>query len=260
MAEYLNLLPLAAIAGHGEVNGLGDGLWAWYSTSLDSVNVHLQATDTTRTPTDAQAYRQVLQLILSTRSPSRFFGSEAGHDALIGLADSYLPVLADAGIISPELRDAALPLHPERQRYAIASQPESFIARKAANATRIELLRLLSTPALPTLDRGDPSHVEYAVVLYERDSTANVVRLQADTFAGPFDINRGSKLELGSTAPMRSPNWSASCYVMACATRPNALTACTLGQIRRLKRCSRPRLLRPIRCFRQTWRRLHVRR
>ena len=189
----------------------------------------------------------MLQLILSTRSPSRFLGSEAGHDALIELADSYLPVLADAGIISPELRDAALPLRPERQRYAIAAQPESFIARKAANATRIELLRLLSTPALPTLDcfdltahttydapsqravaalleqlqdpafvrsaglmaprmldRGDPSLVEYAVVLYERDSTANVVRLQADTFDGPFDINRGSKLELGSTAKLRT--------------------------------------------------------
>jgi len=249
VAEYLNLLPLAAIAGHGEVNGLGDGLWAWYDTSLDTVNVHLQAADTTRTPTDEQAlaYRQVLKLILSTRSPSRFFGSEAGYEALLDLADTYLPVLAEAGIISPELRDAALANRPERRTRAVAPATESFIARKAANATRIELLRRLSVPSLPALDRldltahthydasaqravagllerlqdpafvreagltgarmldrGDPSLVEYAVVLYERDSTANVVRLQADTFDGPFDINRGSKLELGSTAKLRT--------------------------------------------------------
>ncbi len=249
VAEYLNLLPLAAIAGHGEVNGLGDGLWAWYDTSLDTVNVHLQAADTTHTPTDEQAlaYRQVLQLILSTRSPSRFFQSEAGHEALTELADAYLPVLAEAGIIAPALRDAAQAVRPARRTRAVAPATESFIARKAANATRIQLLQQLSVPSLPALDRldltahthydasaqravaalleqlqdpdfvrsaglmaprmldrGDPSHVEYAVVLYERDSTANVVRLQADTFDGPFDINRGSKLELGSTAKLRT--------------------------------------------------------
>ncbi|MFO8231166.1 MAG: transglycosylase domain-containing protein, partial [Longimonas sp.] len=249
VAEYLNLLPLAAIAGHGEVNGLGDGLWAWYNTDLDTVNRHLRAADTTATPSDAQAlaYRQVLQLILSTRSPSRFFLSEAGHEALTELADAYLPVLAEAGIISPDMRDAALANRPERRTRAVAPATESFIARKAASATRIQLLQQLSMPSLPALDRldltththydasaqravagllerlqdpafvreaglagprmldrGDPSLVEYAVVLYERDSTANVVRLQADTFDGPFDINRGAKLELGSTAKLRT--------------------------------------------------------
>ena len=249
VAEYLNLLPLAAIAGHGEVNGLGDGLWAWYNTDLDTVNRHLRAAATAPTPSDAQAmaYRQVLHLILSTRSPSRFFRSDAGHEALTELADAYLPVLAEADIIAPALRDAAQAVRPLRRTRAVAPATESFTARKAANATRIQLLRDLSVPSLPALDRldltahthydasaqravaallerlqdpafvreaglagprmldrGDPSLVEYAVVLYERQPDANVVRLQADTFDGPFDINRGSKLELGSTAKLRT--------------------------------------------------------
>ena len=249
VAEYLNLLPLAAIAGHGEVNGLGDGLWAWYNTDLDSVNVLLSdpTIDTEPTEAQAQAYRQVLHLVLSTRSPTRFLTSQAGHDALHTLADVHLPLLAEAGIISPELRDATLAVEVERRSRAVDSPEESFVARKAATATRVELLQQLGLLSLSTLDRfdlsvhthydaeaqraaaelleqlkdpafvrsqglmarnlldrGDPALVEYAMVLYERDSTANVVRLQADTFEGPFDLNRGSTLELGSTAKLRT--------------------------------------------------------
>ena len=36
--DYLNTVPLAAAPGYGEVNGLGDGLWAWYGTYFDDVN------------------------------------------------------------------------------------------------------------------------------------------------------------------------------------------------------------------------------
>ena len=38
VGDYLNGLPLAATAGHGEVHGLGDGLWAWYGADFDAVN------------------------------------------------------------------------------------------------------------------------------------------------------------------------------------------------------------------------------
>ena len=249
VAEYLNLLPLAAIAGHGEVNGLGDGLWAWYNTDLDSVNVLLSdpTLDTAPTEAQARAYRQVLHLVLSTRSPTRYLRSEAGHDALHALADAHLPLLVEANIISPELRDAVLPVRLDHRKRAIDTPKESFITRKAATATRIEMLQQMGLLSLSTLDRfdlaahthydaeaqraaaklleqlkdpafvranglmarnlldrGDPALVEYAMVLYERDSTTNVVRLQADTFDGPFDLNRGSMLELGSTAKLRT--------------------------------------------------------
>jgi hypothetical protein len=31
LLDYLNTVPLSAAPGHGEVNGLGDGLWVWFA-------------------------------------------------------------------------------------------------------------------------------------------------------------------------------------------------------------------------------------
>jgi membrane peptidoglycan carboxypeptidase len=62
--------------------------------------------------------------------------------------------------------------------------------------------RGLSAPRL--LDRGAPEKVIYSLVLYERGAGRNDLRLQADNFDGPFDINEGTKLDLGSTAKLRT--------------------------------------------------------
>jgi membrane peptidoglycan carboxypeptidase len=65
------------------------------------------------------------------------------------------------------------------------------------NAQRIGLLgeRLLSVPQL--------DKVLYSFTLYESTDSANRVRIQTDSIDQPFDINEGSKLELGSTAKLR---------------------------------------------------------
>lgn len=62
--------------------------------------------------------------------------------------------------------------------------------------------RGLDAPRL--LDRGDPAEVIYSLLLYERGSDRNDLRLQADNFDGPFDVNEGTKLDLGSTAKLRT--------------------------------------------------------
>lgn len=54
------------------------------------------------------------------------------------------------------------------------------------------------------LDRADPGRVIYSFTLYERANGANLVRIQTDNFDKPFDINEGVKLELGSTAKLRT--------------------------------------------------------
>jgi len=54
------------------------------------------------------------------------------------------------------------------------------------------------------LRRGDPSKVLYSLVLYERTPGANLLRVQADSLDRPFDINDGIKMELGSTAKLRT--------------------------------------------------------
>lgn len=55
---------------------------------------------------------------------------------------------------------------------------------------------------LLTPDQTDD--VSYSFTLFERTPTGNMVRVQTDTTQLPFDINEGSKLELGSTAKLRT--------------------------------------------------------
>lgn len=58
--------------------------------------------------------------------------------------------------------------------------------------------RLLST--------GQADDVHYSFTLFERTPDGNRVRIQTDNTDQPFDINEGSKLELGSTAKLRVLN------------------------------------------------------
>ncbi|KWE47016.1 glycosyl transferase family 51 [Burkholderia ubonensis] len=52
--------------------------------------------------------------------------------------------------------------------------------------------------------KDDPSHLTYSFTLYERRNGANVLRVQTDSVNEPFDINRGGRINLGSTAKLRT--------------------------------------------------------
>lgn len=54
------------------------------------------------------------------------------------------------------------------------------------------------------LSAGDPRRVIYSVLLCERTSGRNEVRVHADNLRGPFDVNEGMKMSLGSTAKVRT--------------------------------------------------------
>jgi membrane peptidoglycan carboxypeptidase len=54
------------------------------------------------------------------------------------------------------------------------------------------------------LAQGDPAGVVYSFILLERTPGANLVRAQADSTEQPFDVNEGAKLDLGSTAKLRT--------------------------------------------------------
>jgi len=54
------------------------------------------------------------------------------------------------------------------------------------------------------LERGDPSRVIYSFTLSERTPQGNRVRIQTDNFNGPFNVNEGSRIELGSSAKLRT--------------------------------------------------------
>ena len=54
------------------------------------------------------------------------------------------------------------------------------------------------------LGNGDPAQVVYSFTLLERGAETNYLRLQTDNYDQPLDINAGAKLDLGSTAKLRT--------------------------------------------------------
>ncbi|MFN0150076.1 MAG: transglycosylase domain-containing protein [bacterium] len=65
-----------------------------------------------------------------------------------------------------------------------------------------ELCRSLRASGV--LSGPDPSKMIYSFTLYERGADANLLRIQSDNIDQPFDLNEGAKLELGSTAKLRT--------------------------------------------------------
>jgi len=244
VTDYLNTVPLSAKAGFGEVNGIGDGLWAWFGRDFAEVN-RLLATPLAD-PRGALAFKQALSLMVAQRRPSYYLAE--GAPVLRQLTDSYLRLMTDAGLISPALRDAALPLALQLQAQFAAVRPASFVERKAANAVRGKLQSLLAMPRAYDLDRldlavastldgelqraatallrslgdrkaaqaaglygfrllsegDDPSKITFSFTLFERGERSNLLRVQTDSFDQPFDLNEGARLDLGSTAKLRT--------------------------------------------------------
>ncbi len=246
VVQYLNTVPLSAKAGYGEVNGLGDGLWAWYGSEFAEINRLLQKESGGNLQLVALAFKQVLSLLIAERRPSDYLGGDARP--LGELADSYLRLLADAGVIPKSLRDTALAAQLRFRTDSVEPPPPSFVTRKAATAMRAHLAQLLGVPRLYDLDRLDlragttlaidqqrtastalrkvvtqkgaqdaglfgfrlfsegdnVSRVIFSLTLFERGDHANYLRIQTDSFDQPFDINEGAKLDLGSTAKLRT--------------------------------------------------------
>ncbi|MBP2292454.1 transglycosylase domain-containing protein [Azospirillum rugosum] len=249
LVDYLNSTPLTARAGFGEVNGLGDGLWAWFGTDLAIAEKVLseEPADARALQLKALAYKQVLSLLLAQRRPSYYLIQD--RQALERLANSHLRVLQQAGVIDEALRDAALGLTLKFREEPPQPQSANFVEQKATNAIRARLLSMLGVPSLYQLDRtdltaestldaptqqrvvevlaklnepafaaqmgltgerlldvknSDLSKIIYSVTLYERGPDANYLRVQADNLDQPLDINEGAKLDLGSTAKLRT--------------------------------------------------------
>jgi membrane peptidoglycan carboxypeptidase len=81
------------------------------------------------------------------------------------------------------------------------------------------------------LDRGDPAKVVYSFTLYERGADANYLRLQTDNFDQPLNINEGTKLDLGSTAKLRT----LITYLDIVAKLHQRLSALEIPQLRALE-------------------------
>ena len=161
VVDYLNSVPLSAKPGYGEVNGLGDGLWAWYGRNFNEVNALLkgeggdppEGQSEARIRRKAEAFKQALSLMVAQRRPSYYL--VAGEEDLDRLTNSYLRLVASAGIIPPAMRDAALAVRLKLRQDAPVQPPTSFVTRKASTVVRTQLAGLLGVPRLYDLDRFD---------------------------------------------------------------------------------------------------------
>ncbi|MBU1395534.1 MAG: transglycosylase domain-containing protein [Gammaproteobacteria bacterium] len=243
---YLNTVPLAAAPRFGEVNGIGDGLWAWYGLDFDEVNRTLAKPPRGKDAAYASALKHALSLIVAERRPSYYLA--ANRKALDALTDDHLDLLASAGLIPLELADQAKRVTLRTASQRVAPPAPDFVDQKATNAQRIRVAQLLGESHLYDLDRldlkvdtsinqpaqkivsrylqslaqpkaaaasglighrllqpGNPlGEVIYSFALYEKTAQGNLLRIQADNLNQPFDINSQARLDLGSTAKLRT--------------------------------------------------------
>jgi len=247
--NFINSMPLGAAPGYGEISGLGDGMFAWYGADFAATTRCLAARpasgDDPTLSNWARTLKQVVSLFVAQRRPSYYLLEDRA--ALEAKTNSHLRIMAEAGLIRPWERDAALQQVLIFQTRPVGQEKISFVERKAVNAVRTTLLSLLGLQqfyqlnhldlsvkstlnqqvqqevtsrlrqlnepkaaeaaglrAFRLLEKSDPSRVIYSFTLYERTKNANLLRIQTDNFDQPLDINAGIKLELGSSAKLRT--------------------------------------------------------
>jgi membrane peptidoglycan carboxypeptidase len=242
VVDYLNSMPLAGVPGVGEVSGLGEGLRGWFGLELDDVTKLLAAPGASAER--ARAFKHVLALLYAVRAPSYYLIENRGaleqrvsaYAALLlaaGVLDADLyrqlaavrlrfaePVVAGpATFIGRKASNAVR----EELRYGLGVAGFYQLDRldltvdttvdAALQDAAIRLFRALEGPefvqtqglrAERMLAKGDPSRVIYSLSLFEKTPRGNVLRVLADNLDKPFDMNEGMKLELGSTAKLRT--------------------------------------------------------
>ena len=241
--DYMNSVPLAAAPAYGEVYGLGNGLHAWFGIDLDEARATLAEPEadaekahifkhmmalicaarapsfylvTNRAALEARVDFYVRQLESNGAIPADFarkvaavpleFLPHAPTPQAIPFVERKATnafrthLLAQLGI--PDLytldrlhleADTTLNVHVQNEVLRLF--------RKMQDPAFVEAQGLRQKYLLP---RGDPSRVTYSFTLFERTPAGNVLRVQADTLNQPFDLNEGMKLELGSTAKLRT--------------------------------------------------------
>jgi membrane peptidoglycan carboxypeptidase len=240
--DYLNSMPLAAAPGYGEVHGLGNGLQAWFDLELDAVREALAAPGASRAK--AHAYKHVLALLYAIRAPTRYLledrlllerriVADAERLADAGVIDQGLhralgevPLRFRARAERPRVafgeRRATTAIRKDVRRLLggpsvyeldrLHLEIESTLDGRLQRAAT-DLFRRLGDPdfvgahglrAERLLSSGDPRRVVYSLLLFERTPEGNLLRVHADNLDRPFDPNAGMKLDLGSTAKLRT--------------------------------------------------------
>lgn len=233
--DYINSLPLGGIKGFGEVIGLSDGLEAYYGLSPREARRCLKK----RNPL---CLKQAVSLLIAQRRP--YYYLVENHSALNRLTNKYLFVLAKEGVISASLAKmaaskAVIPRKSveteqkaidkgvdairyylidllglkslyelDRMDLSVYSTLDIGVQRKIE-----EKLKAIATPKgakeagllrYPLIGKNDPSALIYSVSVWKQTDDFNCMVVNADTYQHRLNLNEGMRLELGSTAKLRT--------------------------------------------------------
>jgi membrane peptidoglycan carboxypeptidase len=241
--DYMNTVPLAAAPRYGEVHGLGNALYAWFGrdpaglrrdlslpgdrpAKVKAFKEVLELLCAVRAPT-----YYLLQNHAALEARVRFYIKMLVKDQVID--EDFAGRLAAMPVeFSPRAPSYSLPPYAERKASdAIRTKimwllgvPGLYELDRlhldidstidaALQQNAIDLFRKLKEPAFVNaaglrekhlLPEGDPAKVIYGMLLYEKTPQGNLLRVETDNLNSPFDINDGMKMQLGSTAKLRT--------------------------------------------------------
>jgi membrane peptidoglycan carboxypeptidase len=243
IVDYFNTVPLAAAPGYGEIHGLGEGLFAWFGMQLADVVETLKTPGITPAKLRAYKHALALLISVRAPSVLLVEERASLEDkvdqftrlmARSGIIDwDFAAALQETPI--KFIPSAPLPPQPSSGKNKAANAirttlMDSLGVYNVYDLNRLHLevgstidvplqktitdfLQSLSNPEVikargldgeRLLENADPKKVIYSVLLVEPTPDGNLVRVQADNLAGPFDFNKSVKLELGSTAKLRT--------------------------------------------------------
>lgn len=243
VVDYLNSLPLSATPKFGEVYGLANGLYAWFGrrhrgvykafSTIGPTREKLTAYEqvlalliSTRAPSyylhsDYPVLQRRVNFFIHLLQEAQIIDNEFAR--LLKETPAPLNSKGVGGVsVQPVFRKAvnqfrnqlsgSLGVHGFYQLNRLFLETDTSIdaelqttvmgilkqleQREFIERNRLNLRRLL--------DRGDPANVLYSLLLYEKTTEGNALRVQTDNHPGSFDINTDVKLDLGSTAKLRT--------------------------------------------------------
>jgi membrane peptidoglycan carboxypeptidase len=134
---------------------------------------------------------------LRTRAPDEPPKSFVDRKAANAIRNQLLALLSAPGLHALDRYDVTV-------RSDVDSAAQQAVTDRLRRLHDPAYAHSLGLDAPKFLGRNDPGAVSYSVVLYERTPQANVLRVQADNQDVPFDLNHGARIELGSTAKVRT--------------------------------------------------------
>jgi membrane peptidoglycan carboxypeptidase len=240
--DYLNTLPLAATPDYGEVSGLMDGLRVWFGLDPAKVWKGLQSPDpevraASYTPVlallcAAQAPTQFLRhdhdaLERRVHAYGRLF-------AVAGVIDPELAHQVGATpleFVTRPVRPSAPVAAGQKSANAIRRNLSAMLGvtnpydlnrldlqvqttlDNSLQSRTLQLFRELADTAFVNahglrgehlLRTGNPARIAYSLLLFDADSDGDRACAHVDNLSSPFDLNTDMKLELGSTAKLRT--------------------------------------------------------